>query len=144
MTSLKRKFITWVISTDKSKVLLTRNSHKNCPMFKTPQPLFSIDVEIFPLPRPGTSIFKRPQTPFPTSPNDNQSIKRKQNPMMNITCYQVVPPGRLSFDFFSFSWSFTIYFFVALYFSWYFIFLVLIIILQSTYIICTKSKQKQN
>ena len=111
---------------------------------RPPNPSFPSTSKNFPLPRPGTSIFKRPQTPFSTSPNDNQSIKRKQNPRMNIICYQVVPPGRLSFDFFSFSWSFTIYFFVALYFSWSFIFLLLIIILQSTCFICTKSKQKQN
>ena len=46
------------------------------------------------------------------SPNDNQSIKRTHNPRMTIICYQVLVS---LFYFFSFSWSLTIYFFVALY-----------------------------
>ena len=39
----------------------------------------------------------------PSSPNDNQSIKRKHNPRINIICYQVLPSGRLSFSAFVFS-----------------------------------------
>ena len=34
----------------------------------------------------------------PPSPNDNQSIKRKQHPRMTIICYQVFTSGRLSFS----------------------------------------------
>ena len=34
----------------------------------------------------------------PPSPNDNQSFKRKHNPRMTIVCYQVLPPGRLTFS----------------------------------------------
>ena len=79
-------------------------------------------------PWPWTSNFKRTLSrPHPSSPNDNQSIKRKHNPRMNIICYQVIPSGRfsfslshinliwLSFDFFSFNRSLTIWCFVALY-----------------------------
>ena len=52
---------------------------------------------------------------------------KENNPRMNILCYQVLPSGRfsfsyqlinlvwLSFDFFSFNWSLTICYFVALY-----------------------------
>ena len=39
----------------------------------------------------------------PSSPNENQSIKRKHNPRINIICYQVLPSGRLSFSAFVFS-----------------------------------------
>ena len=63
----------------------------------------------------------------PLSPNDNQSIKRKHNPRMNIICYQALPSGRflfsvsninlvwLSFDISPFSCSLTFCYFVALY-----------------------------
>ena len=69
---------------------------------------------------PWTSNFKR-------NPPLNQSMKRKHNPRMNIYVirsflqvgfrfqYQLINLVWLSFDFFSFSWSLTIYFFVALY-----------------------------
>ena len=70
-----------------------------------------------------TSNFK--QTPH--SPNDNQSIKGKHNPNLTICVirfflqfgfclqYQLINLVWLSFDFFSFSRSPTICFFVALY-----------------------------
>ena len=60
------------------------------------------------------------------SPNDNQSIKRKHNPSMTTTSYQVLLSGRLlfsaklihlvwlSFEFFLFSWSLTFMFVVPL------------------------------
>ena len=64
-------------------------------------------------PWPWTSNFKR--TPTHPSPNDNQSIKKKKSKDDYYMCYQVLPSGRPSFDFFSFSWSLTVYFFVVLY-----------------------------
>ena len=33
-----------------------------------------------------------------TAPNDNQSIKIKHNPRMNISYYQALPSGQLSFS----------------------------------------------
>ena len=36
--------------------------------------------------------------PPPPSPNDIQSIKRKNNPRMAIICYQVLPSGRLTYS----------------------------------------------
>ena len=47
------------------------------------------------LPPPGLG---RPISNKPLPPNDNQSIKRKHNPMMTIIFYQVLPSGRLSFS----------------------------------------------
>ena len=73
---------------------------------------------------PLTSNFKRTPPPlsFSLVPNDNQSIKRNHNPRMTFLCYQILSSGRLSFsvsirlsfDFFSFSWSLTICFLVDL------------------------------
>ena len=33
-----------------------------------------------------------------SSPNDNQSVKRKHNPRMTIICYQVFPSGQFLFS----------------------------------------------
>ena len=38
----------------------------------------------------------RPISNEPPSPNNNQSIKRKQNSKLTIICYQVLPLGWLS------------------------------------------------
>ena len=98
----------------------TYDVYENCPIFKTTYPLVHLRPKFFhPLVLGGPISNK---TPFP---NDNQSTKRKHNPRMTIICYQVFFLGLfqyqlinlvwLSFDFFSFSCSCTIYFFVALY-----------------------------
>ena len=51
----------------------------------TPLPIY---VQNYSTPWPWTSNFK--WNPLP-SPNDNQSVKRKQNPKMTIRAYQVLP-----------------------------------------------------
>ena len=89
----------------------------NCPFFKTPH-----------LPCPFTSKFfhpldlGRPVLNKAPSPYDNQWIKRKRRPRMTTLLHIIRPSFRLafqyqpinlvllSFDFFSFNWSLTIYF----------------------------------
>ena len=96
----------------------TYDAHENYPIFKTHTPCPSTSKILPPL------DLGRPISNKPHFPNDNQSIKRKHNPRMTITCYQVLafrsafvfsinPLVWISFDFFSFSWS--LCFFVALY-----------------------------
>ena len=107
-----------------SKGWYTYDVHENCPVFKTPStPPCPSTSKILPPPSPQF------QTNFlsPLSPNGNQWIKRKYNPRMTIIfirsflqvgCrfqYQLIHLVWLSFDFFSFNWSFTSCFFVALY-----------------------------
>ena len=86
--------------------------------FQDPSSPISIYVQCSSTPLTLDVYFKR--TP---SSNDNQSIKRKENPRMTIICYQVFPSDRLTFwvstclDFLwlFFIWNFTICFLVALY-----------------------------
>ena len=87
-----------------------------------------------PSPCPSSSKILQPPWPWPfflsevapPSPNYNQFIKRKHNPRVNIRSktflqvgfhfqYQLINLLWISFDFLSFSWSFTICYFVALY-----------------------------
>ena len=58
---------------------------------KPPWPLWMIffGVKLLDLGRPN---------PNKPPPNDNQSIKRKQNLRITIICYHVLPSGRLSFS----------------------------------------------
>ena len=65
--------------------------------FQDPPPPCPSMSKIIRHPRPWTSNFKRTSPP-PPSPNNNQSIKRKHNPRMNIICYQVISLGRFSFS----------------------------------------------
>ena len=94
--------------------------------FSRPPTLLSIMSKILHPLELGNPISNEPSPPSPY-PNDNQSTKRKHNLRMTVICYQVRPSGWLSFsvsiinlvwlffDFFSFRWSLTIFFFVALY-----------------------------
>ena len=81
----------------------TYSAHENCPIFKTPPP-FLATSKILPPSWPWTS--------------NNQSVKRKHNPRMTITCYlvsflqvgfrfqyQLINLLWLSIDFFSFNQS---------------------------------------
>ena len=98
---------------------------RNLSSFQDPQPPLSIYVQ-----NSSTSLTLDVQfqpTPTLTSPNDNQLIKRKYNPRWLLYVirsflqvgfrfqYQFINLARLSLDLFSFSWSLTICFFVALY-----------------------------
>ena len=91
--------------------------------FKDPSPPFFINVQ-------NSTILLTLDFQFqtnPLSPNDNQSIKRKHNPgwlLYVISSFlqvgyrfqcQLINLLWLFFNFFSFSWSLTIRFFVALY-----------------------------
>ena len=84
--------------------------HENFPIFKTPHALVDLPPKSF-----HPFDLGRPISNDPTSPNNNQSVKRKHNPRMAIICYQIIPSVGfrfqyqlvnliwLSFDFFSFS-----------------------------------------
>ena len=61
---------------------------ENCPVFKTRYPPYSSMSKV--LPPPWTWVSKWTRL--------NQSIKRKHNPRMTITCYQVLPLGRILFS----------------------------------------------
>ena len=63
--------------------------------FQDPPPPCPSGSKILPHPWFCTSNFRQPSP----SPNDNQSIKRKHNPMMTIICYQVLPSFRSAFVF---------------------------------------------
>ena len=98
--------------------------HENCPIFKTPHPRVHLLPIFFHLLELGRPISNEP---FHLSPNDSQSIKIKHNPRMTIYVirsflqigfcfqYQFINFVWLSFDFFSFNWSHTLCFFMALY-----------------------------
>ena len=120
------------------------------PNVKNPHPLVHLRPKFF----RSLDLARPISNELPPSPNDNQSIKRKHNPSMNIICYQVLPlpSRRLFFDFFSLSWSLTICFillcvqlpqnitkclsFIIIHiFSTHF---------AITWFICTKPKQKQS
>lgn len=60
-----------------NKECYTYDIHENYPILKTPH-----------LP---PSLSKDPPPP----PNDNESVKGKHNLKMTITCYQIIPSGRL-------------------------------------------------
>ena len=59
---------------------------------RTPTPLVQLRSKFF-----HPFDIGRPISNEPPFPNDNQSIKRNDNPWMTIICYQVFPSGRLSF-----------------------------------------------
>ena len=96
--------------------------HKYCPVFRSPTPLVHLHLKFFHPLDFGRSILNKSLLQIIT-----KSIKRKHNLRMTIKCYQVlfqvgfrfqfqlINLVWLSFDFFSFSWSLTICFFVALY-----------------------------
>ena len=89
-------------------------------------PLLSIYVQNSSTPLTLDVQFQPTPPPLPASPNDKQSVKRKHNPRMTMYVirsllqvgfcfqYQLINLIWLSFDLFSFSWSRTMYFFVAL------------------------------
>ena len=62
-------------------------THENCTIFKTPDPCLSTS-KIFLPSWPWTSNFELPFPTTPSSPKDNQSIKRKHELRMTIMCYQ--------------------------------------------------------
>ena len=57
---------------------------------KTPTPLVHLRPKFFHPLDLGHQISNN-APPIPSSPNDNQSIKRKHNPRMTIIPYQVLP-----------------------------------------------------
>ena len=61
----------------------TYDVQENCPIFKSPDPLFHLIPSFHPLDL-GRPISNDPPSP---SSNDSQSIKRKHNPKMTIIYY---------------------------------------------------------
>ena len=93
-------FLDFADSVLDNKGWYTYDVHENCPIFKTTHTLVHLRPKFFhPLDLGWTSHFRRtPSVPLSFSPNDNQSIKRKDNPWMTIICYQDLPSGQLLFS----------------------------------------------
>ena len=81
-----------------NKIITFEIRHKwrqwKLPNFQDPLPLLSIYVQHSSSPL-ILDVEVKAKTP---SPNDNQSIERKDNPRTTIVCYQVLPSGQLSFS----------------------------------------------
>ena len=105
-----------------------------CDLFRDDTHMVSMKIFQFLWPPPPLSMYLQFQTnpaplslPLPLSPNDKQSIKRRHNPRITKYLarsflqvgfcfqYQLINLVWLFFDFFSFNWSLTTSFFVALY-----------------------------
>ena len=113
-----------ILHKNSTKGWYTYDVHENCSIFKTPYPHFSIYVQ-------NSSTPLTLDIEFQTKPPSLQMIPNQlrgniiQEWLLHVIRsflqvgfrfqYQLIYLVWLSFDFFSFSWSLTIYFFVALY-----------------------------
>ena len=110
--------------------LYTHDVHENWSIFKTPHPLVHLRPKFFHPLDVGRPLLNETPSPLPHAHThttiDNQSIKKniiqgwllyviKSFLQVSFTSqYQLINLIWLFFDFFSFSWGLTVYFFVAI------------------------------